>query len=279
MSADSDEYLIRYILRDLPENEAERLDERSVTDEAFARRLREFENDLVDRYAREGATDESLDRLEQRVRESTYLRSKVQFARALQEASSPAVTGAATAPVLPIGRRRWLEGFAAAAALLLVAAGYLGLRTVSLREDIARLEAERSAVVRQNAQLQRDLEGTRATPQRSKTAAYLLGAPRRSAGEHALEVPSDTTLVRLQVVIESSDYTLFWASIADSASGRTVWRSGDLSGTADGANRMVAVEIPVGLLKSGRYSLDVSGNTGAGTFEPVGSYQLRVMLE
>ena len=87
MSADSDEYLIRYILRDLPESEAERLDERSVTDEAFAQRLRDFENDLVDRYAREDATDESLNRFEQRVRDSSYLRNKVQFARALQKVS------------------------------------------------------------------------------------------------------------------------------------------------------------------------------------------------
>ena len=103
MTADSDEYLIRYILRDLPESEAERLDERSVTDEAFAERLREFENDLVDRYAREGATDESLSRFEQRVRDSTYLRSKVQFARALQQVSTPVATSAVTAPALRSG--------------------------------------------------------------------------------------------------------------------------------------------------------------------------------
>jgi hypothetical protein len=150
---------------------------------------------------------------------------------------------------------------------------------VSLREDIARLEAERSAVAQQNAQLQRDLEGTRATPQRLKTAAYLLPPPRRTAGENTLDVPSDTTQVLLQVVIESSEYTTFWASLADSASGRAVWRSGDLSGTADGGNRIVQVTIPLSVLKSGRYTLDVSGNTGAGTFEPAGSYQLRVMLE
>src|SRR6185436_1499960 len=141
MSADSDEHLIRYILRELPEDEAERLDERSVTDEAFARRLRDVENDLADRYARDGATDESLNRFEQRSRDSTYLRSKVQFARALQEVSRSVGTVAAASPVLPSGRRRWLEGFAAAAVLLLVATGYLGLRTMSLREDVARLEA------------------------------------------------------------------------------------------------------------------------------------------
>ena len=278
MTADSDEYLIRYILRDLPESEAERLDERSVTDEAFAERLREFENDLVDRYAREGATDESLSRFEQRVRDSTYLRSKVQFARALQQVSAPVATSAVTAPALRSGRR-WLEGLAAAAVILLVATGYLGLRTVSLREEIARLEAERSAVARQNEQLQRDLAGARETPRQLKPATFLLRPTRRGADEQTLTVPSGTTQVLLQVVIESSEYKTFWASLQDSASGRTVWRSGDLSGIADGGNRTVQVTVPVILLTSGRYSLDVSGLTGAGVFEAAGSYSLRIMLE
>ena len=279
MSPDSDEHLIRYILRDLPESEAERLDERSVTDEAFAQRLRELENDLVDRYAREGATDESLNRFEQRVRDSTYFSNKVQFARALQQVAAPVGTGIATAPVLPIARRRWLEGFAAAAVLLLVATGYLGLRTVSLREDVARLEAERSAVARQNEQLQRKLEGARETTRQLRPATFLLRPTRRGADEQTLTVPPRTTQVLLQVVIESSEYKTFWASLQDSASGRTVWRSGDLSGTADGGNRIVQVTIPVSLLASGRYSLDVSGQAGTGTFESVGSYPLRVMLE
>ena len=279
MSPDSDEYLIRYILRDLPESEAERLDERSVTDEAFAQRLREFENDLVDRYAREGATDESLNRLEQRVRDSTYLRDKVQFARALQQAATPVATGNGAVPILPIGRRRWLEGFAAAAVLLLVAAGYLGVRTVSLREDLARLETERSAAARQNEQLQRDLAGARETPRQLRPATFLLRPTRRGADEQTLTVPSGTTQMLLQVVIESSEYQTFWASLQDSASGRTVWRSGDLSGTADGGNRTVQVTIPVSVLTSGRYSLEVSGSSGSRTFEPVGSYQLRIMLE
>jgi len=279
MLPDTDEYLIRYILRDLADDEAERLDERSVTDEAFAQRLREVENDLVDRYARVGATDESLNRFEQRVRDSIHLRNKVQFARALQQVAAPVGTGASAAPILPIGRRRWLEGLAAAAVLLIVAAGYLGLRTVALRDEVARLEAERSTVERRNEQLQRDLESARTVPQPLKTATFRLSPPRRGADEQALEVPSDTAQVLLQVVIESSEYETFWASLQDPASGRILWRSGDLSGAADGGNRIVQVTIPASLLTSGRYSLDVSGNTRAGIFEPVGSYQIRVVLE
>ena len=72
---------------------------------------------------------------------------------------------------------------------------------------------------------------------------------------------------------------MFWASLKDPASGRSLWRSGDLRGTADGGNRVVQVTIPVGMLTSGRFTLDVSGNTRAGIFEPVGSYQIRVVLE
>ena len=60
----------------------------------------------------------------------------------------------------------------------------------------------------------------------------------------ALVVPSDTAQVLLQVVIESSEYETFWASLQDSASGRILWRSGDLRGTADGGNRIVQVTIP-----------------------------------
>ena len=52
-------------------------------------------------------------------------------------------------------------------------------------------------------------------------------------------MPSDTTQVLLQIVIESGGYQTFWASLQDSTSGATLWRSGDVSGTASGANRIV----------------------------------------
>ena len=275
MSAEPDDYLIRYILRDLPESEAERLDERSVTDEAFAARLRELENDLVDRYARGGAADEPLVRLEQRARDSPHLRSKVQFARALQAMA----TRGEPMPVAPTARRYGLELLAAAAMFLLVASGYLGLQTVSLRREIGRLEADRATVARQNAQQQRNADGTRATPQHPKTAAFRLAPPRRSAGEATLVVPPGTTEVLLAIVVESSEYATFWVSLQDATSGQALWRSGDLSGTPEGANRIVEVTVPVRPLRTGRYSLDVSGKTRAGVFEPAGSYPLRVMLE
>ena len=77
MSSDSDEQLVRYLLGDVPEADADRLDERSITDDAFALRLRVIENDLVDRYARGEPFDASLERFERLYRASSHLRDKV----------------------------------------------------------------------------------------------------------------------------------------------------------------------------------------------------------
>ncbi len=48
----NDQVLIRYLLGSLSEEEAERLDELGIADDAFAWRLRAVENDLVDGYVR-----------------------------------------------------------------------------------------------------------------------------------------------------------------------------------------------------------------------------------
>src|SRR5437016_1683413 len=58
-----DDHLVRYLLGDLPEEEMDRLDELSVTDEEFVQRLRETEYDLVDACARGELTGELQSRV------------------------------------------------------------------------------------------------------------------------------------------------------------------------------------------------------------------------
>ena len=53
-------YLIRYLVGDLPAEEAERLDQLSIANDDFAWRLREIENDLVDAYVRSQLSGETL---------------------------------------------------------------------------------------------------------------------------------------------------------------------------------------------------------------------------
>ena len=79
-SGPDDQQLVRYLLRLLPEDEADRLDEMSISDDGLAWRLREVENDLVDAYVRGALTGETLQRFESSYLSSERRREKVRFA-------------------------------------------------------------------------------------------------------------------------------------------------------------------------------------------------------
>ena len=181
MSQDSDEHLIRYILGELPESEAERLDERSITDDAFAVRLQVLEDDIVDRYARGERLGLSLAHFEQAHRASPYLQEKVRFAESLHAWTAKVQVGRPHPSTHALSRLgTW--ALAAAAILLIVAAGYLVRTNQRLRSEFAQLEARHIAIQQQNAQLHRQLErppSPRATPAAPVTATFVLSPPRR----------------------------------------------------------------------------------------------------
>ena len=143
MGPDSDEQLVRYLLGDVPEAEADRLDERSITDDAFAVRLRVIENDLVDRYARGEPFDASLERFERLYRASSHLRDKVRFAQALHALTARSDAGSKPERTTPTPSRFAWRSLAAAAVPLVAVAGYLGMRTMRLRDELGQLEARR----------------------------------------------------------------------------------------------------------------------------------------
>ena len=93
MTPDSDEHLVRYLLGELPDDEADRLDERSIMDDALALRLRQLENDLADRYVLGGPLDVSLEKFDRLHRRSSHLRDKVRFAEALHTLTAAPARG------------------------------------------------------------------------------------------------------------------------------------------------------------------------------------------
>jgi hypothetical protein len=284
MSPDSDEQLVRYLLGDVPDAEADRLDERSITDDAFAVRLRVIENDLVDKYARGEPFDASLERFDRLYRASSHLREKVRFAQALHQltARSEAVREPVRSTPAP-GRFGWWS-LAAAAVFLLAAAGYLGIRNMTLRDELGQLDARRAAVEQQNAQLQQELERTPATtppPLTPVTATFLLRPPRRGIGGDAtiISIPQGTGQVTLRLQVESDAYRGFWAAVRDLATTRIVWRSGDLTAASSAGEQIVTFTIPANSLDAQRYSVELSGIGQDGATELVGHYILRVVLE
>jgi hypothetical protein len=139
-STDDDRHLTRYLLGQLAEDDADRLDELAVVDDDMAWRVRVVENDLVDAYVRGVLDAKSRQQFEAHYLASPKRRAKVRFAerfaRAVDASKGPA------AERQPEETRGWLErlvprsapiggwGFAygAAALLLIVSSGLLLMR-------------------------------------------------------------------------------------------------------------------------------------------------------
>lgn len=280
MQPESDDHLVRYLLGELPEDESEPLDERSITDDALALRLREIENDLVDRYAR--GEPLAVQRLSKRLHESTHLRDKAQFATALHRLSGASHRAPVNLPSNVATRRRWVPGLPVAALLLLAVAGYLGVRTMQLRGELDRVDAERGAAERRNGELQRELGRARPVPQSTVAApVFVIPAPRRGIeiGETTVAIPRGSSDVILRLIVESDAYRSFWSSVRDPLTNRVIWRSADLPSAPDGANRIVTLTVPTASLQSGRLFAELSGVLPDGSVELVATYPIRIVLE
>jgi hypothetical protein len=281
MQPHSDEHLVRYLVGDLPEAEAELLDEQSVTDEAFALRLRELENDLVDRHARGIALEPASQRLWQRLQQSPRLRDKVRFAVALQRLTGVPQPTTRRVPAKDALRSRWLQGLAAAAVLLLAVTGYLGLRMTQLRGELERVEKQRAAVDERNSQLREELERARPLPANPVApAVFLLPAPRRGVDgpETTISIPRGSEHVILRLTVESEAYVAFWAAVRAPGVNRALWRSADVPAAAVGADRIVTLTIPATSLPSGRLLVELSGVMPDGSIELAANYPIRVVL-
>src|SRR5688500_10329743 len=79
-----DQTLQRYLLEALPDAEAERLDELSLTDDEFAEALRVAESDLIDAYVQQELSGRALDQFKTHYLGSPLRREKVKFAQAFQ---------------------------------------------------------------------------------------------------------------------------------------------------------------------------------------------------
>ena len=177
-----DQQLLRYLLGLLPDEEAERLDEASITDEAVAGRLRVAENDLVDAYATGTLSGETQERFESFYLSSARRRQHARFAesllRAVNRVAEPAdmdiggSTGRSAAADKGVGSRdgsarlrivpRPKPSWRLAAALLLLAFGPRLFRDVRLRSGLADLQRQRAALNGPAHELERQPDDERA---------------------------------------------------------------------------------------------------------------------
>jgi len=174
MVLDDEKLMERYLLGVLPEEEAARLEERSLADYDFFESMLVVENRLIDDYVTRQLPARERAQFERHFLASPKRRERVEFARAFLKtvsaapAAEPAVV---TERRIAEERTSWPErirsffglgnlslGLAASALLLIGFAGWSLLETRRVREELAQLNRERAAREQREQGLQARLD-------------------------------------------------------------------------------------------------------------------------
>jgi hypothetical protein len=272
MAPPGDATLIRYLLGQAdPENE-EQFDELSVTDPAFAERLRAIEHDLADAYVRGELSPSDRERWKARYLPSAHGRDDLAVAQALAARGAVAGGGRSGAGIgagRVLTRGAWWLLAAAAVLMLAIVGGY----RLRHREQPPASVAERTP--------QTSPPGPAPTPALPAThvIAMLLLPSVRSVHEPAtLTIPPGTTEVKLTLRLEPDEYRMYTIAARDLTSNRIVWNSNEVPAEGTGADRSLVVSIPASAFQTRRYLINVSAGR-AGAREVVATYPLTVVLQ
>ncbi len=298
-----DQYVVRYLLGALPEEEAERLDEMSVANDDFAWRLRGIENDLVDSYVRSELAGETLHQFKSFYMASARRRAKVAFAEGLRrfrtrdaaasEPSKPTVSFWRTLSLPWIALRL---GVAAGLLVMFLVAGYLLVENARLRLEINGVRVQQSASEQRRLQLEKELNEQRAAnsewqkdpgPVRSaapdmgqlKTISLLLPPPTRGLSSlKTVTVHPDTDFLVLLLTLDSADFPRYRITLKDPVTNRIVWRSSEIEPVSAGDSKAVSAGLRASLLKQQNYIAEVVGLSRGDASHAVGDYAFRVVL-
>jgi len=296
----NDQELVRYLLGEFDEREAERLDEASFVNDRIAARLRDVENDLVDAYVGGTLPAETRARFERSYLASPHRRRKVAFAKrfltVIDRAAPSSLPGKTPS--------RFAMPLLAAAASLLIACGVLLVRDLRLRDSLNDAVARGQEQQRQLADLAtelgrekaerggalRDLERARTSaahaaeapvatrPSRAAEAMTMVLLPQtRSLGPlPTLGVSARAERVSLDLRLESNEFTRFDAVLKDAADNRAMWRSGALGARTASTASFVTVAVPASVLQPQRYVIELFGVGDGGRREPVATYAFQI---
>ena len=307
--APDDALLRRYVLGLTSADEAERIDQLSVSSAEVATRLQGIEYDLIDAYAAGQLSREALTALRSSYVSQADWQAEVGFsdtlrawhARAVAAASSPAVAAkpaprAAPAAAAVSAGTAWMPGWwlVAAAMIALVALGYLAFENLSLRREMTRAQNERAvldnlmnelqhrldAQGQTNAEVAKELDRLRTTNTGPGSvpmviASFILPSSLRGANDITpIALPPSVDAVRLQAPLETTRFSTLDADVRDATTNQIVWRGGEIKPNG----RTVAVTIPASVLKSRTYLLELRGLRPGATAEPLAPNAFRVVI-
>lgn len=299
------ERLEDYLLGLLSEAETEQLDELSITDEAFAWRLRAAEDDLVDAYVRGDLPPQTRARFEEFYLASPRHRQRVEFARDLARTTdrardqpngvAPALNASSTHEIhRPRARMSGAWWLLAAAAAVVVAFGAMLVRTGLVRPDSSASTtavagsnpAQGSSAPRSTANPPADLPSVATTPVaagRAPTGPVVTAEPvvlspdTRAAGSiKTLTIPQNADRVAFDLRLETNDFPRYQATLKDPGTDRAVWQSGWIAPAVKGESPVVPIAVPARALKTQHYTFELTGRIDANRTDLVASYVFEV---
>ncbi len=279
-----DELLRSYLLGELHEEEADRLERRLLAEDELFELSEAVEADLLAACARGELPPAERERVLRRLASSPQGRERLALARSLNTLAGSAPAATKTAPVVPFPRRapappRPMLRWAALAAGLLAAAG---LSWYAMEQSHAtRTEpATRVAQERRSAPATVPQGAPTPVPEPVKAVFQLaLTSLRGSEVREKLRVHPGAGVVELQIAVEGmEDLKSFHLSVRN-RSGATLWDESALEPkTLDGVRALV-VDLPVDRLPAGTYEIQAQGLVPGGEPEDLSPLEIEVVRE
>lgn len=284
----SDAVLTRYLLGEADLEDEERFDELSVSDAAFAERLRAIEHDLADAYARGELSPSDRERWEARYLGSQHGRDDLALAQALvarerggskdppydsksagpphgSKSAGPSHDSKYVGRVLrPGGLSAWWPLAAAAVLVLAIAGGYRVLH-----------RAEAPATVARQAPVATPAPA--APPAARRVVALTLVPSFRGPGEPpTLTISPGTTDATLTLTLEPDDAPQYDVALRDLSTNGVAWRADRVAAGGTDPDRAIVVSVPASTFHTRRYLINVMRS---GTPEILASYPLVVVVQ
>jgi hypothetical protein len=303
-----DSLLIKYLVGSLPESDAERLDELSVSDQELAMRLEAIENDLVDSWARGELSGETLERFNRTYLSSPERKNKLRFAQALVAHQARAATATSSRAGSALQRERstsmWSQNFATrqfgrwafamVVLLALLGSAYLAVDNSRLRRQLAQEAAQRKALESRQREVSRELatEGvsngvnnesqepgalpSSSSSQQNLLSVILLPAMRGVSPITTISMPAHSERVLMRLQLEANDFPEYRVALRDASLGQVIWRSQNLHSSPEAGKTIVSAIVPSSLLKAHNYVMELAG-VRAQREELMATYPFRVL--
>jgi anti-sigma factor RsiW len=277
-----DELLRSYLLGELPEDEADRLERRLLAEDALFELSEAIEADLLAEYAQGGLAPAERERVQRRLASSPQGRERLKLARSLSVLAGRDPQSS----VLPFARRvaaprhpafRWM----ALAAGLFVAAG---LSWFALERPYDHQEAHESpapviaAVPRAHEVPKPPAPVVTPAPERVKAVFQLaLTSLRGAESAEKLRVPAGAGTVELQISVEGMDDLASFHLTVRNRKAQIVQEWKRLEPRNLNGIRALVVDLPAERLPAGRYEIQAQGLAPGGEPEELSPMEVEVV--